>query len=210
MGNIFRWDSPLMKFMLLITNLICLNVLWLLCCLPIVTAGAATTAMYSVLFQYITGQDDAVLKPFFRAFKENLRPVTPLWILNLLIGAAMAAECFYLTQGAQAWLIAIFALLVFIYGGASAYLYPLLARFDAPPMQSVRNSFALALRHLFSTLCVVILNALPVALVVFAPEIFWKSSIVWLLGGFSLIAYLVARIMMTVFKKYEPKIEEGA
>ena len=45
MGNIFRWDSPLMKFMMLITNLVCLNVLWLVCCLPVVTAGAATTAM---------------------------------------------------------------------------------------------------------------------------------------------------------------------
>ena len=104
MGNIFRWDSPLMKFMMLITNLVCLNVLWLVCCLPVVTAGAATTAMYYVVFQYITKQDDAVLKPFFRAFKENFRQVTPVWILNLLIGAALAAEIFYLTQSGEVWL----------------------------------------------------------------------------------------------------------
>ena len=72
MGNIFRWDSPLMKFMMLITNLVCLNVLWLVCCLPVVTAGAATTAMHYVVFQYITKQDDAVLKPFFSCLQGEL------------------------------------------------------------------------------------------------------------------------------------------
>ena len=89
MGKIFHWDSPLMRFMMLITNLICLNVLWLLCCLPVVTAGAATAAMYSVLFLYITKQDDGVLKPYFKAFKENFKSVTPAWILHLLIGIAL-------------------------------------------------------------------------------------------------------------------------
>lgn len=94
MGKIFRWDSPLMRLMMLITNLVCLNVLWLLCCLPVITAGAATTAMYYVVFQYITKQDDSVLRPFFKAFKENFKTLTPIWILHLLIGAALGLRCF--------------------------------------------------------------------------------------------------------------------
>ncbi len=208
MGNIFRWDSPLVKFMTLITNLICLNVLWLLCCLPVITAGAATTAMYYVVFQYITKKDDAVLKPFFRAFRENFRTVTPIWILNLLIGAALCAEIFYLSRGAQLWLIVIFAVLLFIYGGASLYLYPLLARYDAPVRTSILNSFTLAIRHFVSTAFVIGLHAVPVLLALFAPEQFWKFSIVWLMGGFSLIAYLTGRILMTVFQRHEPSSEE--
>ena len=210
MGNIFRLDSPLMKFMMLITNLICLNVLWLVCCLPVVTAGAATAAMYYVIFRYITGQDDAVLKPFFRAFKENFRPVTPIWILNLLIGAALAAEIFYLTQGGEMWLKVVFGVLLFIYAGASSYLYPIFARYETPAKQAIFNSFALSTRHLFSTALVVACNALPVLLVLFAPEAFRKTGIVWLLGGFSLLAYLNGRILMTVFKKHEPATSEGA
>lgn len=199
-----------MKLMALITNLICLNALWLVCCLPVVTAGAATTAMYYVLFQYLSGQDDAVLKPFLRAFKENLRPVTPIWILNLLVGAALVAECFYLSRGAQLWLVAVFGILLFIYMGASSYLYPLLARYDAPPKTAVLNSFALSTRHLGSTACAVILNAVPLAWMLLAPDIFWKTSIIWLMGGFALIAYLNSRILMTVFKKHEPHSPEGA
>ena len=80
-----------MKILTLAANLVCLNILWLLCSLPIVTAGASTAAMYYVVFQYINDQDDAVLKPFLKAFKENFRTATPVWMLNLLIGLALAA-----------------------------------------------------------------------------------------------------------------------
>ena len=79
MGNIFRLESPVMKILTLAANLVCLNILWLLCSLPIVTAGASTAAMYYVVFQYINDQDDAVLKPFLKAFKENFRTATPDW-----------------------------------------------------------------------------------------------------------------------------------
>jgi len=126
-GNILRLDSPVLRFLTLVTNLVCLTMLWLWCCLPVVTAGAATTAMYYVIFQYISKQDDAVIKPFFSAFKDNFRQVTPIWILNLLIGAALAAEVFYLSQGAEVWLVVAFVTLAFVYLGASFYLYPIMA-----------------------------------------------------------------------------------
>ena len=204
MGNIFKLDSPFMKFLTLITNLVCLNVLWLLCCLPVVTAGAATVAMYYVIFLYITKQDDTVAKPFFKAFKENFRVVTPIWILNLLIGLALAAEVFYLSQGAENWLILVFAILVFIYIGATSYLYPLIARYDAPVRRAVVNSFALSAKHLFSTVLVVALNAFAPALLIYDINAFLKIGILWTLGGFALIAYLNGRIFLSVFKKYEP------
>lgn len=210
MGNIFRPDSPLMRFMMLITNLIILNILWLLCCIPVVTAGAATVAMHTVLLGYIAGKDDAVVKPFFRAFRENFRTVTPLWLVNFLIGAVMAAEIFYLSVGDTAlWLKVLFGVLLFLYTAATSYLYPLLARYQTTRKAAVFNSFALALRHLLSSVCVVTLNALPVALLVGFPEIFWKTVLIWTLTGFSLIAYLNLRILLPVFKKYDPASEEN-
>lgn len=208
MGNIFRPDSPLMRFMMLITNLIALNILWLLGCIPVVTAGASTVAMHSVLLGYINGKDDAVLKPFFRAFKENFRIVTPLWLLNLLIGAVMAAEIFYLSVGAQLWLKIIFGVLLFVYAAATSYLYPLLARYQTSGKSAVFNSFALSMRHVLSSVCVVTLNALPILLMVGFTEIFWKSVLVWTLIGFSLIAYLNLKILLPIFKKYDPAPEE--
>lgn len=208
MGNIFRPDSPLMRFMMLITNLIILNVLWLVGCIPMITAGASTVAMYSVLLGYITGKEDAVLKPFLRAFWDNFRVTTPLWLLNLLIGGVLAAEVFYLAADSGLWLKIIFGVLLFIYSAATSYLYPLLARHQTTGKAALFNSFALSMRHLLSSVCVVTLNALPIVLMVGFTEIFWKSILVWTLIGFSLIAYLDLRILLPVFQKYAPSAEE--
>ena len=208
MGNIFRPDSPLMRFMMLVTNLIILNILWLVCSIPVVTAGASTAAMYAVLLGYITGKDDAVLRPFFRAFRDNFRIATPLWILNLLVGGVLAAEIFYLTADTGLWLKIIFGVLLFIYSAATSYLYPILARYQTTGRAALFNSFALSLRHLLSSLCVVTLNALPVVLMVGFTQIFWKSILVWTLMGFSLIAYLDLKILLPIFRKYDQSPEK--
>lgn len=208
MGNLFRPDSPLMRFMMLLTNLVVLNVLWLVSCIPVFTAGAATVAMHTVLIRYITGKDDAVLRPFFRAFKENFRLATILWIPNFLIGAVMAAEIIYLSVGAPGWLKVIFGILLFIYSAATSYLYPLLARYQNTGKATIFNSFALSIRHLLSSVCVVTLNALPLVLFVAFPVIFWKTVLVWTLIGFSLLAYLILKILLPVFWKYEDPQEE--
>lgn len=198
-----------MRFMMLITNLIALNVLWLLGCIPIVTAGASTVAMHTVLLSYINRKDDAVLKPFFRAFRENFRTVTPLWLMNLLVGAVMVAEIVYLAAGAELWLKVVFGVLLLFYGAATSYLYPLLARYETTAKQALLNSFMLPVRHLLSSVCVVTLNVLPVFLLVAFPELFWKSVLLWTVIGFSLIAYLDLKILLPVFQKYEPATEEN-
>ena len=209
MGGIFRPDSPLMRFMMLVTNLLILNVLWIICCIPIVTAGASTVAMHTVLIGYINGKDDAVLKPFFRAFRENFRAVTPLWLVNFLIAAVMAAEAFYLSAGSALWLKVVFGILLFIYAAATSYLYPLFARYHTSARQALLNSFMLSVRHLASTVCVVTLNALPVVLLVALPALFWKTILLWTVIGFSLIAYLDLKILLPVFGKYETPPEEA-
>lgn len=209
MGGIFRPDSPLMRFMMLVTNLIILNVLWILSCIPVVTAGAATVAMHTVLISYINGKDDAVLKPFFRAFRENFRMVTPLWLVNFLIAAVMVAEIIYLSAGSGLWLKVVFGILLFVYGASTSYLYPLFARYHTSVKQALLNSFMLSVRHVISSVCVVTLNALPVVLLVMFPAYFWKTILVWTVIGFSLIAYLNLKILLPLFRKYETPSEEA-
>lgn len=207
MGNLFRPGSSLMRTMMLITNLICVNALWIICCIPVVTAGASTVAMYSVLHGYIRGNDE-VVKPFFRAFKENFWQVTPLWLINLLIGAVMVAEIFYLSVGAQMWLKVIFGIVLFIYAAASSYLYPILARYETTRNKAIFNSFALATRHLLSSVCVVTMNLLPIVLAFGFEGLFRSTVLFWLLAGFSLAAYMNLKILLVVFKKYDTPEEE--
>lgn len=208
MGGFFHPDSRLVRLMMRITNLVILNLLWIVGCIPVITAGASTTAMYSVLFAYITEKDDAVLKPFFRAFRENFRQVTPVWLLHMLVAAALGAGVFYMTLGVKAWVKVIFGILLFIYLAAASYCYPLFARFYTTRKAALFNSFALTFRHLLTSVSMVVFNALPLALILIEPALFWKTILVWTLIGFSLCAYVNAKLAFRVFKQYENKEEE--
>ena len=73
MKGLFRWDSPFSQKLALVGNLIMLNILWIVCSLPIITMGAATTALYYTVFQYQTNGEDAVFRPFFRGFAKNFK-----------------------------------------------------------------------------------------------------------------------------------------
>lgn len=208
MGGLFHPDSRLVRLMMLVTNLVCLNLLWIIGCIPVITAGASTTAMYSVIFAYITGKDDAVLKPFWRAFRENFKQVTPIWLMHLLVAAGLGAGVFYMTLGVETGVKVIFGIVLFIYVAAASYCYPLFARFNTTWKAALFNSFALTFRHLLTSASIVIINMLPLALVLIAPEIFWKLILAWTLIGFSLCAYLSGKLLLLVFRKYENKEQE--
>ena len=64
-------DNPVISGMSRIFDMMCLNVLWLVCSLPIFTIGASTTAMYTVMLKVVKNEEGYIVKGFFKAFKEN-------------------------------------------------------------------------------------------------------------------------------------------
>ena len=115
---------------------------------------------------------------------------------------------FYMTLGVQSLVKVIFGILLFIYVAAMSYCYPLFARYHTTWKAAIFNSFALTFRHLPVSVSITVINAFPLALVLIAPAIFWKLILAWTLIGFSLCAYLNAKLLMTVFRQYENKEEE--
>ncbi|MBO5999901.1 MAG: YesL family protein, partial [Lachnospiraceae bacterium] len=71
MGNLFSMDSPLMKVLSRVADLLILNLLTVVCCIPVITAGAAFSAMYYVLLKMVRGEEGYIVKQYFKAFKEN-------------------------------------------------------------------------------------------------------------------------------------------
>ena len=88
-------NSPVIPFLNKMTDLIILNVIWLLCCLPVVTVGAATTATYYVSITSIRCGDGYVMKRFFASFRKNFLQVTPVWLCILLCSAIMTADMLF-------------------------------------------------------------------------------------------------------------------
>ena len=72
----FNYDNPVWRFIGKLGDLVLLNLLWLVCCIPVFTAGAATTAVYYVTLKLVRDEDDSTIKSFFRSFIQNFKQAT--------------------------------------------------------------------------------------------------------------------------------------
>ena len=79
---IFSLDSKFMRFVDQLVDVVILNLLWLVCCLPIITIGASTVAAYRVSMRMIDSEEGYIAKSFFRSFRANFVQGTLLWLLN--------------------------------------------------------------------------------------------------------------------------------
>jgi len=86
--NLLKPDSPVMNILSTIADLIVLHLLFVICCLPIVTIGAAYSAKYYVAMKIIRGEDSGVFAPFFKAFIRNFKQATIVW-LTLLVAIVL-------------------------------------------------------------------------------------------------------------------------
>lgn len=209
MSNLWHPDSPFMQKMTFITNLLILNVLWILCSLPIITMGAATTAMYSVLFAYRRKETDSVLRPFFSAFKKNFLRSTLCWLVLLFLGIALAYDAILLIYGAEMQLflcipVIIIAILVAIVG---IYIFPQISMFENKPLAMVKNCFLLFMLNPIQSIAIMILDFFPLILFLFIPQLFWFTFLLWVLVGIALCANVSSILLWKIFDKYIPKTE---
>ncbi len=186
-----------------VADLIILNFLFILCCIPVITVGAAEVACYSGIIRMLRGEKVAVsLSGFFRDFKANFKKATIGWLLELLCLLILAGDAhfaLYYSKPVNTFFF-IFAIVgasvIFL---ASVWYYPLAARFENKPAVHIKNSFLMAMAHFPKTLLALIIQS-AVLIVPFAMFIGWF----WLLFGFSLPMYLTAKLFRSTLK-CEPK-----
>ena len=98
MRDLCNPDKPLFAVLTKLTYSAYLNILWLVCSLPIVTIGASTTALFYVTLKMAEDRDDGLTRMFFKAFRENFKPATKLWLILLAVGSLLAADGFVLCE----------------------------------------------------------------------------------------------------------------
>ena len=211
MGNIFRWDSPFAQKLAMVGNSILLNVLWLLCSLPVVTMGASTAALYYVVFQYQTSDETAVIKPFFRAFVKNFKQATLLWIPTLAIITLLILDLRYLfAYGGSSlmWVVVIVASVVFLM--IQTQLLPQVARFENKLGTIIKNAALLTILHMPSAFLMATLNILPVVIFLLLPVEFMRWLPLWVGIYFALVAYMNGRMLLKQWAKHiPPEVDEG-
>ena len=207
MKELFNLNSPWVQRFAMLTNLVMLNILWLICCVPIVTAGAATAALYHTVFQYHTKVDDAVLLPFFRGFRSNFKQSTLLLLPLVALLGLLGFDMIYLASRGQGTAI-LFLLIVatFFVMGILAHLFPLIARFDMNAKALLRTAFSMVILHFPATFLVISLTLLPGFLLVVFPAQFLQFGVAWAGVWFAAIAYFFGKFLLKAWNKH---IEPG-
>ena len=209
MGRFFDMDNRFFTFMSRVSDLIILNLLCILCCLPIVTAGASITAMFYVTLKMVRNEEAYIAKSFFKSFKQNLKQSIIINLIMLVTGALLyfdltIAKSMSGLPGKA--LSVIFMMILLLYVMVFIYIYPVLAKFYNTIKNTFINAFLMAIRHLPYTLLMLLITALPVA-ILYIPTFKVQSLVLMLfvLIGFATIAYINSHFFVKIFDNYIPK-----
>ena len=204
MFSMFSPDSKIMQIVGRITDLVLLNILFLLTCLPVFTAGAATAALYTLCFRMLRQEESSIIKPYFRAFKDNFKPATAVFavLAVILVPDYLYFDRFFHAEGALHYLFFLFVLIAAITVLTAGIAFPWISQFRNSIPQTLLNALLLSISHLPRALAVAAINLLPAALWIANFDLFTKISFHWLALYFAAAAYMNAAILYPVFKPY--------
>ena len=205
----FSYDSKFGQLFLKLSYGCCLNVMWLVCCLPIVTIGASTTALYYTSFKIAKNEGSFITTMFFRSFRQNFRQATIIWLIMLVSGLIIGADAILLYRlraasagtAAVIWtlLLAVIFACMIAYAIVLAYIFPLLSIASNTTANMFKNAFLIGTHYLFVTLLVFFIHYAMFFLVVnvFTPLIIF---------GEGLCAVISAHLLLKIFRPllYDP------
>ena len=174
-------DSGIMRVLSKICDIVCLNVLWLVCSLPIITIGASTTALYTVMLKLVKNEEGYIFKGFLHAFKLNLGMVFK----------------------------SIFLLLAFFLISVTIYSFALTARYENTIGATLKNALLLTVAKLPYTILMTALTVGAVVLSWWNTGILMLTIPVWILAGTGILAFINSCILRRVFRVFDEKAEGG-
>lgn len=201
MNKYFNPESPIFLFINKLCYCTWLNLLWFICCLPIFTIGASTTALYDITLKVVRNEEGNITKQFFNSFRNNFKQATTIWlglsILGLILGLD-AYVIYHLRNEHFLWTIC-FAFIIaafFLYMIVLLYVFPLISHFENTTKKMLLNAFLLGIRYLFCSLLMMFVHFMMLYLIIniFTPLIVF---------GEGLCAFICTYFLNGIFKKLE-------
>lgn len=209
MSKLFRMDSPLMRFLTKVADLMVLNILFCVTSIPLITIGASWTALYSVTLKMVRDEEGSVSRSYFRSFRQNFRQATLLWLGVLVVLALLVLDIRVLNGmagGTAPGLLRVGVEILALLGiMVLQYLFPSLARFEASLADTLKNACMMALAHLPKTALMTAAAVGAVWITLINNTTIAVGLMVWPLIGFSLMAFGNSGILRKIFDNYVPK-----
>jgi len=208
--KLFNLDSPLMRFMTKVADLILVNLLFILTSLPVFTLGASLTAMYYVTLKMVRDEESGIVRSFLHSFRQNFRQATLLWLVQLVLMAILVLDMWILARinspvgAAMNTVILILLVIVLL---ISLYVYSSLARFENTIMNTLKNACLMAAANLPRTVLMGVFCAGSVFITLYNEYTLVYGAAVWLFLGFALIAFGNSGILAKIFEKYLPQAQ---
>lgn len=186
--GIFNLNSPLMKGINKVLQMIYMGMLWFLCSIPIVTIGASTTAMYEVLLKMAKDLEGNITKDFFRSFKNSLKQGIIVWLLLLAALVVLLGNLWYYTVviGMRHVVpVVVFLIMLVLTLTICAYVFPVMARTENSVKGHFQIALILALRNPGWSLLLVadqLLTLFLIYLFAYAPLLFLMGPMGYLQG----------------------------
>lgn len=201
-------DSRLWRGVGYVLDYFFLNILWILCCIPVFTIGAATTGAYHASLRIMNEDDDAVIQNFFKSFKSNFKQATLLWLLVLAVAAFLALDislCFRYSQVSHTMIAVVFIMLIciaFLVLLTVLYLFPLQSWFYNTLMATLRNALVLGVHHFGWSIALLLSDALVILIALCVKGmILFTPGMLFAWNGF---------IFKRIFSQYISQTSEGA
>ena len=199
MGGFFRPDGAFARYGAKLWDIMWLNILTVVCSLPVLTAGTAMTAMHYVLLKIFRDEEGAITATYFKAFRENFKQSTVIgvlfgvaaYLLILSTGIAFARDMKWMRY----LLIVVSALVICAWNWSFVFQ----ARYRNTIMGTIRYSVLALAAHPFRSVMMAVLFVLPIAAVLIEP----KNLILVTMIGFTLPGFVQVCLYHPVLMKLE-------
>ncbi|GAB6108297.1 DUF624 domain-containing protein [Fusibacter bizertensis] len=201
----FDVNGKLWDFMSKVTNLILLNLLFILFSLPVITIGASKSALYDLSSKVAKGEEESILRSFVERFVMEFKQSTSMWLIYLIAMTLVGVNMSALLQSNVTWvttiLMTISSLILFIVNGTFSYAIVLNVHFTNTIKNNIKNGCALTIARLPQTILILILEWMPLILLFFFTNYFLYILTFYFVIGFALSAYVSSYLYDQVIRQ---------
>lgn len=179
MGNLFNVNNVFFRFMGKLFDVVALNIVFIIVCIPIVTIGPAISALYYASVKSIRRDRSYPIREFFKAFKRDFKQSFIVGLIMVIAGIILYIDVKFsvdFIQNSFIYMRYIYFIIAAVLAFIMIYIYPLISRFSLKLSGLFKLSFYLSIRHFLTTIV----------------------SIILLFGGFVLVYISVGLAMLIV------------
>lgn len=211
LNGLFSLEGPLGEALNKLADWMLLSLLWMICSIPLVTIGAANTALYTMTLRMVRNEEGGIIKGFLKAFKDNFLQSTFIHLfLTVLLGILLLNRVAIATMPQQIQIVfyIVSALCFLFWLMETLFVYPIQARFSNSFWATIKNACLMAAGSAPYFLLMVAMSSIPFLVLFFYTNMFLKLLFVWIFVAPGLIAWGNSHFLHRCFQKYIPEEEK--